>query len=153
MQISDSQSAEQHYLRGAELAQTGEYTRAVEAMTRALELEPQLHTARLQLALLHLTMGRPDAALEHWAFLQQLPNGPLRHFAEGLEALSRDDFPRCITALETGIELNTVNPPLNADMRKLIESIRAQVPDVQQRASREGAAEPVRTDFSLYEPK
>jgi tetratricopeptide (TPR) repeat protein len=150
MQASDSHSAQQHYLLGAELAEAGEYNRAVEEMTRAVELEPQLHTARLQLGLLHLTMGQREAALEQWARLRQTPVSGIRCFAEGLEALSRDDFARCVTALEQGITLNTTNPPLNDDMRMIIERIRAGVTTQAQQPADGEAAAVVRTDFSLY---
>ncbi len=149
---AESQSAEQLYLLGAEHAQNGEYARALEDMTLALTLRPELHTARLQLGLLLLTMGRPEQARAAWAPLQSL-TGALRRFAEGLDALARGELERCIDLLQDGIALNATNPPLNNDMSLIVDRARAALAD--RKENRDGAetrhAMAVRTDFSLYD--
>ena len=53
--IRDPGNAELRYLLGAELAQRREYPEAVLQMRTALDINPKLHFARLQLGLLYLT--------------------------------------------------------------------------------------------------
>lgn len=114
------------YLLAAEHAQLGMYERAAEEMTAALNLNPDMHTARLQLGLLHLTEGRVDAAR---SVLQRLaglgPESYFSYFAAGLEYLIQDQFPACRAALERGISMNNENSALNSDMQKIIDALPA----------------------------
>ena len=100
-------NAELRYLLGAELAQLRAYPEAVMQMRTALDINPKLHFARLQLGLLYLTMSQPDDSLAVWAPLEDLDeSAALKAFKRGLEALIRDDFPTCIGFLQQGIDLN-----------------------------------------------
>ena len=91
--VRDPGNAELRYLLGAELAQRREYPEAVAQMRTALDIDPKLHFARLQLGLLYLTMAQPDDSLAIWAPLEELDeNAALKAFKRGLEALIRDDF-------------------------------------------------------------
>lgn len=118
-------NAELRYLLGAELAQRREYPAAVAAMHTALDINPKLHFARLQLGLLYLTMSQPDHSLAVWAPLEELDeSAALKAFKRGLEALIRDDFPACIGFLQQGIDLNKHNTTLNDDMTQLIARVR-----------------------------
>jgi len=112
------------YLLAAEHAQLGMYDRATEEMTAALNLNPDIHTARLQLGLLHLTEGRVDAAR---SVLQRLvglgTENYFSYFATGLEYLIQDQFPACRVALERGISMNDENSALNGDMQKIIDAL------------------------------
>jgi tetratricopeptide (TPR) repeat protein len=118
-------NAELRYLLGAELAQRREYPEAVRQMRTALEINPKLHFARLQLGLLYLTMSQPDDSLATWAPLEELDeSAALKAFKRGLEALIRDDFSACIGHLQRGIDLNKQNATLNDDMSQLIEKVR-----------------------------
>ena len=108
--IRDPGNAELHYLLGAELAQRREYSEAVAQMRTALDINPKLHFARLQLGLLYLTMSQPNDSLAIWAPLEELEEtAALKAFKRGLEALIRDDFGSCIGFLQKGIELNKQN--------------------------------------------
>jgi tetratricopeptide (TPR) repeat protein len=121
----DPGNAELRYLLGAELAERREYQEAVVHMRTALDINPKLHFARLQLGLLFLTMSQPDDSLAVWAPLEELDEGAaLKAFKRGLEALIRDDFPACIGYLQQGIDLNKQNATLNDDMTQLIERVR-----------------------------
>jgi len=123
--VRDPGNAELRYLLGAELAQRREYPEAVAQMRTALDLNPRLHFARLQLGLLYLTMAQPDDSLAVWAPLENLEeNAALKAFKRGLEALIRDDFSTCIGFLQQGIDLNKQNATLNDDMSQLIERVR-----------------------------
>ena len=120
----EPRNAELRYLLGAELAQQREYDAAVVEMRTALELDPNLHFARLQLGLLYLTMSQPNDSIEAWAPLEQLDErAALKAFKRGLEALIRDDFPACINFLQQGIRLNTQNDPLNQDMSTIVDRV------------------------------
>jgi hypothetical protein len=140
------ESGEHHYLTGARAASAGDYTRAVNEMTLALSLNPTLHTARLQLGLLHLTMAEPARALAMLAPLESSGDEALTLFKRGLEALIHDDFAACVRHLESGMRLNTTNAPLNHDMGLLADRARAAMSQ-----SPTADKEAVRTDFSLYE--
>lgn len=121
----DPANAELRYLLGAELAERREYPEAVAQIRTALEINPKLHFARLQLGLLYLTMSQPDDSLAVWAPLEELDEtAALKAFKRGLEALIRDDFPTCIGYLQQGIDLNKHNATLNDDMSQLIEKVR-----------------------------
>ncbi len=121
----DPGNAELRYLLGAELAGRREYPEAVQQMRTALDINPKLHFARLQLGLLYLTMSQPDDSLATWAPLEDLDeSAALKAFKRGLEALIRDDFVACIGFLQKGIDLNKQNATLNDDMSQLIDKVR-----------------------------
>lgn len=155
---SEPDNAELHYLLGAELAQSREYDRAVVEIGKALTLAPDLHYARFQLGLLHLTMAHPSTAMTVWAPLEQIPGDkvPLKLFKRGLEALIEDRFADCVELLAYGINLNTDNAALAADMQKIIDRVRPQLADghaVTPADSPQGAVQgqaSVWTDFSKY---
>lgn len=121
----DPANAELRYLLGAELAERREYPEAVVQMRTALDINPKLHFARLQLGLLYLTMSQPDDSIAVWAPLEELDEtAALKAFKRGLEALIRDDFPTCIGYLQRGIDLNKHNVTLNEDMTQLIQRVK-----------------------------
>jgi tetratricopeptide (TPR) repeat protein len=123
--VRDPGNAELRYLLGAELAERREYPEAVAQIRTALDINPKLHFARLQLGLLYLTLSQPDDSLTVWAPLEELDEtAALKAFKRGLEALIRDDFPACIGHLQRGIDLNKHNATLNEDMTLLIERVR-----------------------------
>jgi len=123
--VRDPGNAELRYLLGAELAHLQEYPEAVTQMRTALDINPKLHFARLQLGMLYLTMSQPDDSLATWAPLEELDeSAALKAFKRGLEALIRDDFSACIGYLQQGIDLNKQNATLNDDMSQLIARVK-----------------------------
>lgn len=111
-----------HFMLGSTLIGDGRLIEGHAALTRAVELQPDFAIARFQLGLFQLTSGEADNALDTWGRLDRLPEGHyLRRFVDGLRALIRDEFARCVEHLRAGIALNTENPPLNNDMRLIIE--------------------------------
>ena len=109
-----------HYLLGSLHAQAGWHERAIDEMSKAVRLAPQLETARFQLGLLQLTSGGVDAAVATWSALDALDAGhPLRLFKTGLLHLVRDEFAECIDALRRGIAQNERHPALNRDMQRV----------------------------------
>lgn len=145
------------YLFGAQLAQNRRYEDAVTALNSAIVIDPTLHTARFQLGLLHLTMAQPEQSLAVLAALDELPDDDaLKHFKRALQALATDDFDACIAAIERGIELNSGNPALSADMSLIVERIheaRAAQPASRlepEPGPRRTEDRTKRTDFRLY---
>lgn len=112
------------YFTAVVYAQIGLFERALEMMKRAVDLEPGLDIARFQLGLLYFTSGRVPEAVRAWEPLDSLgPQHPLFLFKTGLSALGRDDFAACRSYLQRGIDANEQNPPLNADMQKILDRI------------------------------
>lgn len=115
-----------HFLDGSLLAANRDYAAAVKAMRRAVDMAPDYALARFQLGFLQLSSGEPYAAQESWGPLHGLPHDNyLRSFVEGLCHLIRDEFADAIGALEKGIGQNVENPPMNNDMRLIVNEIRA----------------------------
>jgi len=113
---------------GAEYAQIGMLDRAQENMAKALEMDPDLHTARFQLGLLHITCAQPAQALSVLAPLASLPvDSAFHHFGAGLQFLIQDQLASCRESLRCGIELNSAsavpNLALNADMINLLKAL------------------------------
>lgn len=112
------------YFTGVIYAQIGMYERALASMRHAVEADPGLDIAHFQIGLLLFTSNHAAEAVEAWKPLDQLgEDHPLFLFKAGLEALSRDDYDACRSYLNSGIEANTENEPLNNDMRKVLERI------------------------------
>jgi tetratricopeptide (TPR) repeat protein len=151
-------NAQLRYVFGAELAQRGEYSRAAIEFSTALQLAPALHTARLQLGLLQLSMGQPQLAVEVLAPLESLPADEffLTLFGRGLTSLAQDDLPQCRKWLQQGIEINSANAALNNDMTLIVRDIdqrlaaaAAAAPAAETEPPKQGQSQ-VRTDFSKY---
>lgn len=120
-----------HYLLGAEYAGRKQYGDAVLHWTTAIEQDPSLTTAKLQLGLLWLTLGNPQAASVPLQPLTALPvDDAHRSFALALTALCRDDLVHAGEALREGLLLGVENAPLMSDMQRLLSAIdaRLQVP-------------------------
>jgi Flp pilus assembly protein TadD len=142
-------NGEIRYLLGVALAEHRLYQEAVLELSAALALNPLLHTARLQLGLLHLTLAQVQHAAAVLAPLENLEDGAaLKHFKRGLEALVADDFSTALSNLQRGMQLNTENPPLNGDMQLIADRIAAAMESSPNAKQPDSAKE--HTDFSLY---
>jgi tetratricopeptide (TPR) repeat protein len=141
-------SAEAHYLLGAQQAQVGMFDRAIESMKKAIELKPGLEAARFQLGMLLATSTRVEEARAVWQPLDELgEDHPLRLFKTALLLLAEDKFEASIAHLQRGIALNQVNEPLNHDMTLVIERIRGDHPSDGEPAGAERSEEEVPTMF------
>lgn len=121
-------TAQAHYLLGAEYAQLGMFDRASGEMEAALALDQTLYTARLQLGLLWLGANQAARAADVLAPLREagVP-AALQHFGGGLLQLIADDLAGARAELEQGMAANTVNPPLNGDMQRIVDEINARL--------------------------
>jgi len=115
-----------HFLLGAEYAQLRMYDRALPEMESAVALDPSMSIARFQLGLLLLSSGDAVRASETLQPLCELGDGnALSHFGQGLIHLIRDEFEQTIQCMTRGMELNSENAALNADMQKIIDRVKA----------------------------
>lgn len=120
------EDARLYFLRGSLLAGLRRYPAGAAAMAEALRIAPDYEIARFQLGFLHFTSGDATEASQVWAPLTaSAQDAPLRLFVEGLQRLAADDWDGAAERLERGIALNTVNAPLNTDMRRLLSEIAA----------------------------
>ena len=135
---ADPDNAKLRHLLAAGYAQAGDAESAKTEFFHAITLDPNAHVARFQLGLLLLATGDSGAARRIWQPLETLPEeAALKHFKRGLEAMLRGNNQLCREEISRGIAHNSDNPPLNADMRRIL----ADLPE---------EPAPVRTDFSLY---
>ncbi|MDO9217955.1 MAG: hypothetical protein Q7U14_11830 [Lacisediminimonas sp.] len=139
------------YLLAAEYAQIGLTMCACELMARAIELAPDLHIARLQLGMLHLSAGNAALGIKVISPLMTLLQDDwLGYFARGLVYLCQDEFAECRQMLERGISLNNANPALNSDMEKILASIASGDGGSEGGASEGGASPSVTISRSIW---
>ena len=119
-------SADAHYLLGAQLAQIGLLEQGADSMARALALRPDMVAARFQLGMVLTSCGRIDEAERVWLALDELDaSHPFRLFKTGLLHVSRDQFAQGLVCLEQGMATNRLNAPLNEDMATVVRQVRA----------------------------
>lgn len=124
--IEQDERGETCYLLGAEYADLQMYDRAIEAMSRAVSINPALYTTYFQLCLLHLIMNHQTAAKEVLQPLLSLEESTyLRRFGDGLLAMIDDRPEEARVAFIEGMAANTENPALNGDVRKLLDRLGA----------------------------
>lgn len=116
------------FMLASESAQQGLMEQARDQMAKAVALAPGFALARFQWGLMHLTGGDAAMALQIWAPLGELlpeghPQAYLKRFHEGMQYLIGDQFQPAVEALRAGIAMNHENPPLNADMARIIDAI------------------------------
>lgn len=144
------------FMLGSEYAQLGLHAQAKTSMARAIELAEDFHLARFQLGMLHLTTGDGEAAVRVWLPLASLDSGHPQHylcaFHRGLLHLMADAFDEAIQALTDGVALNQDNPPLNADIHRIIDAIEHLPGRQPARDAGPGAADPDRADAEDLAP-
>lgn len=119
-----SDAAQPHFLLGSEYAALGQMDKAEAGFANAVLLAPDMAIARYQLGLLQFSSGRGAMAMVTWQPILALANdGPLPHFVRGFEALAQDGFEDARRFFEAGIERNVENPPLTADIQKVVREI------------------------------
>jgi tetratricopeptide (TPR) repeat protein len=123
--VANPGSATPHFLMGSEYAALGEMEKAETALANAVVLAPALHIARYQLGLLQFSSGRASMAFVSWGPLFDLDEAqPLLHFVRGFAALAQDDFAAAQAHFEAGLLRNQHNPPLSADIQKVIDGMK-----------------------------
>jgi tetratricopeptide (TPR) repeat protein len=124
------------YLLGAVHAELGMYGRAIEEMTRAVQLAPDaLPTASFQLGMLHLGQGQLKEAEQAWEPLDRLPTDDcLQLFRNGMLHFANGRYQDCIRDLQAGIRCNVLHDSLSDDMTQILERARAELAQSEQPA-------------------
>lgn len=118
--IHSPDHAKANYLLGAEYAEIGLFERAIDAMSRAVQLDPTLVTAHFQLGLVHYTVGNAAAARECWQALDSAAQvDGLLAFKNALLQIAAGAYAEAIQTLEAGLALAPANPALVLDMRRV----------------------------------
>jgi tetratricopeptide (TPR) repeat protein len=113
-----------HFLIASEHASAGQMDAAEAAFANAVLLAPGFTLARYQLGLLQFSSQRAAVALLTWQPLFELPEAdPLVHFVRGFAALAQDHFDEALGHYRAGMERNTTNPALSADIAKVVEQV------------------------------
>ena len=140
-----------HFLYGSLLAGAQRYDEGIEAMARAVALNPGYVLARFQLGFLLLTCAKAEAAQQTWLPLLALPDdNPFRLFALGLGHLIRDEFVQTIDRLEAGMALNKDLPIVNNDMQLIVDEVRQILATKPAAPAEEGATSATQLLFERY---
>lgn len=108
------------YFLAAEHAELGLYDRACQSFEEALRYDPAMDTARFQLALLYLQLGKPEQAQPNFAYLQDgSADESIKAFAEAYLALLDEQLERAEEKLAAGLELCS-NESLRNDMQRVL---------------------------------
>jgi Flp pilus assembly protein TadD len=117
-------SARGHYLLAVECAEERDTDEALRHFAAALKTEPRLHEARLQWALLLLTLARDAEALDVLqAFDHAATHPAIQAFQAGLRCIARGEAQEALARLHEGLEMQHPNAPLMQDMRVLARHI------------------------------
>lgn len=116
-------SARFHYLLGAEHAEIGMYTRAIENIEAAVAIDPNIAEAWFQLGLLYAMSDNKSKAISTWDNLDRFGDHQyLICFKAAIQNYFEQNMVEAVDFMQQGLELNRVNPALNGDMKKLLRS-------------------------------
>ncbi|HEY5759018.1 MAG TPA: hypothetical protein VIU34_24500 [Steroidobacter sp.] len=110
------------YLLGAQHAQLGLRTRAIEGMRAAIAAEPRLDVARFQLALLLMATDLLEARQQFEAVVGSVDE-TLRAFATAMVALTDNKVEIAREQLTLGLSHTVTHPGLCNMMRTLLEQL------------------------------
>ncbi|VUD61816.1 hypothetical protein TDB9533_02900 [Thalassocella blandensis] len=124
------------FLIGAEHAEIGLNARAIREMERALEINPALEVAALQLGLLYSQQGNEEKAIEVWTGLKTTTEDQsLLQFCEGFLLICDRNFDEAKIALRNGIEANHTLPALNLSVENILKSLEASANSSEERTA------------------
>ena len=113
------------FLLGSEYAEINLIDEGVEAMEKALQLSEEAHLVRFQLAMLQLSIGENQKAIDGLTHLEDLPEEALLyHYAKGMLALMDEHIETAMDWLTKGLSLPTDNQPLQVNMQALLDKIK-----------------------------
>jgi len=146
--------AEAWFLAAANHAQIGMFDRAIEGFSKALEINPALDVARLELALVQIVVGRRDAAVASAQRLEaEARTSALRKFGAALAAALNDDFERGLPLMDEAIVEAGEATPLGQEMRKVLVRLQAEIAQKPQAAEEKKPEENSHLFLSAYSGK
>jgi len=117
-------SASAHHLLGALAAHLGQYDAARQHLVLALHYAPHMHEARLQLALLLLTLGQASSALDvlHASALDQAPPA-IAAYSQALCSVAEGRLQDALSWVDQGLAAGHPNAALDAEMQRLRDQV------------------------------
>lgn len=115
--------AQARYLLAAEHAELGLYDRASNELEELLKIAPEMETARFQLGLLTLQLGRQEEARAAFSKLSEgASDESLKAFSQAYLHMLNDDVGQAVTQLTYGIE-SCANVSLQHDMQQVLSAL------------------------------
>ena len=106
----ESERAANHYLLGAALVRQQQWLDARTCLERALQLQPGLAAARLEMATVWLALAEPKSALALLAPLEDSPSGLLRARRAQANVLGTSDLVDAAASAAAALSLNSRLP-------------------------------------------
>lgn len=108
---------------GMELAREGKLEEAIAAHEKALESDPQLVKAHVNLIVLYGRLGQSAKAEEHFEAAMRLdPNEPENYFNHGLLLASQSGFLEAEGAFRKTLEINPLYPDARTNLGAMLEA-------------------------------
>lgn len=115
-------SAVEYLKVGVEAEEAGRIPEAIDHHLRALQLDPTLHPAHVNLVLLYATNGEPDSAKFHYEKALALnPNSATLHYYYGMFAFDGGNYNQAAASFERALEINPDYAFANHDLGQLHE--------------------------------
>ncbi|TMO68603.1 tetratricopeptide repeat protein [Pseudoalteromonas aurantia] len=119
---SQPESTELYFLLASHYVETQDNDLAINAFERCLELDASNLIARYQVTFLALMLNHEALFLTHSDILLALEKtSHFYHFTTGLRKFAAGNFKDAINSFEYGLNLNSENASLNANIKQLIE--------------------------------
>jgi tetratricopeptide (TPR) repeat protein len=111
------------FLLAAEYAELGLRKRAIEFMSKAIELDPSLEMAHYQLGLLHTQDGNFEDCREIWANLATSAQDPaIRLVSKGL-AIIEAEYETGLNLVKEATQVDTSNSFLKSSIRNIYDNL------------------------------
>jgi tetratricopeptide (TPR) repeat protein len=112
------------FLLGSEYAEIKMYDEALEFMDKALAIAPDAHIVRFQQAMLLLTLGKQEQAIELVKPMLELEDtNALKHFTLGLISLHNNELEEGKNHIEFGLTLDDDNEALMKNMQAILNNL------------------------------
>jgi tetratricopeptide (TPR) repeat protein len=112
------------HLLAVQYAEVGLHNRALDGLRLALDIEPRMDVARLQLGLLLLDLHRDNEAHDEFAQLDASPDEGMRLCATAMAAAALGDRKLAADSIELSLSSQKENPSLTILLRALQTKLR-----------------------------
>lgn len=99
-------TAKDYVLEGTAQSLRGEYERAIQTLSKALELDPDNATAYMHRGIALLESGQPDPAIEDFSASLQREQNAFCYYNRALAWLAKHDFERALRDLDEAVRLS-----------------------------------------------
>jgi tetratricopeptide (TPR) repeat protein len=113
-----------HFMLGVLHSGLGLVDRGINEIERALEIQPDLHIARVRLGLLLLQQGRVDECRECWEGLEDSQGTSIAHLTRGVLHFAEGRREEGWAEFEAGIAADDLDPELREIMQQVLDSVK-----------------------------